>query len=218
MLKKLQLLMLPTNQKVKLFLGAISGQLQLNQLDWYDKSTLCQHLYFLSDEEIKEGDWVYDIDGDIGQAIGTDKEEWSGNKKIIATTDSSLTYHNPSEKKSFVLDYLPQPSPSFIEKYIEKYNKGEQITEVMVEYESQWKRDDGKLSTIKESGNNSIPGKFYDIPKVNPKDNTITIKPIKDSYTRDEVEIKVRNVIIHCVNSFKQGKEFDVNEWIENNL
>ena len=43
-------------------------------------------------------------------------------KKIIATTtDSSLV--------------LPQPSKQFIQKYVEEYNKGREIKEVLVEYE-----------------------------------------------------------------------------------
>jgi hypothetical protein len=53
-----------------------------------------QHIYITNDEEIKEGDWMYDIDGDIGVAYGSDpveqKIQWEGNKKIILTTDQDL--------------------------------------------------------------------------------------------------------------------------------
>ena len=63
--------------------------------------------------------------------------------------------------------FLPKPSQSFIEKYIEKYNKGEQITDVLVEY---WAHTEEHPQL-----------------KINPKDNTITIKPVKDSWNREEV-------------------------------
>ncbi|MEW2859388.1 hypothetical protein AB1A63_15220, partial [Lactiplantibacillus paraplantarum] len=53
------------------------------------KSTVNQHLYILSDDEIKEGDWYHNsIDNSIKQA-----SDWiyvSTCKKIIATTDTSL--------------------------------------------------------------------------------------------------------------------------------
>ncbi len=38
----------------------------------------------VNEEEIKENTLMYDIDGDIGTAIGTDESQWIGNKKIIA--------------------------------------------------------------------------------------------------------------------------------------
>jgi hypothetical protein len=49
-----------------------------------------QHIYITNDEEIKEGDYMYDIDGDVGKAIGSDMKEFEGNKKIILTTDPTL--------------------------------------------------------------------------------------------------------------------------------
>jgi hypothetical protein len=49
-----------------------------------------QNIYITSDEEIKEGDYMYDIDGDVGKAIGSDMKEFEGNKKIILTTDIDL--------------------------------------------------------------------------------------------------------------------------------
>lgn len=53
---------------------------------------------------------------------------------MIATTNKTLL----CEQDRFLKGYkgeLPQPSPQFIEKYIESYNSGNIITEVMVEYE-----------------------------------------------------------------------------------
>ncbi len=51
---------------------------------------LYKHIYITSDEEIKEGDAQYDIDGDISWAFGNDSSQWEGNKKIILTTDTDL--------------------------------------------------------------------------------------------------------------------------------
>jgi hypothetical protein len=48
------------------------------------------NIYITSDEEIKEDDYMYDIDGDVGKAIGSDMKEFEGNKKIILTTDQDL--------------------------------------------------------------------------------------------------------------------------------
>ena len=78
-------------------------------------------------------------------------------KKIIATTNASLD--------------LPQPSKQFIEKYIEEYNKGNVITDVLVEYEL--------ISNEEYFGNTVNPDN--DVPyfdeklKINPKDKSLNI-------------------------------------------
>lgn len=41
-----------------------------------------KHYIIVDDSQIKEGDFMYDVDGDIGIAIGKDKSEWEGNRKI----------------------------------------------------------------------------------------------------------------------------------------
>ena len=110
-----------------------------------------QHIYIISDEEIKEGDWFINDLNQIKKCISRDTEGYidfeggfntkpSSCKKIIATTDTTLKitispYLFPEggacQSKDFL---LPQPSQQFIEKYIEEYNKGNVITDVMVEY------------------------------------------------------------------------------------
>ena len=91
------------------------------------------NLYIISDDEIKEGDWFYNIHSKIvGRAeFNFGKDELA--KKIIATTNSSLW--RPSHKSASDVILLPQPSQQFIEKYIEEYNKGNIITDILVEYE-----------------------------------------------------------------------------------
>jgi hypothetical protein len=139
-----------------------------------------QHLYIISDDVIKEDDWCIDSNRNIFQH----KNHFPisiGQRKIIAITDSSLD--------------LPQPSKQFIQKYVEEYNKGNIITDVLVEYEK------GLNKPLHESLRDSSPLVFERL-KVNPKDNTITIKKVKDSYNREEVE-KL------CKKAYREGQNYD---------
>ena len=93
---------------------------------------IARHLYITSDEEIKEGDWCLGDDfvykyRDINTFSFQLKER---SKKIIATTDSSLTI---TMQDSYLgkLYELPQPSKEFIQSYIESYNNV--IEDVLVE-------------------------------------------------------------------------------------
>ncbi len=140
-----------------------------------------QNIYITSDDEIKEGDWVLwgEKQDQISQATSMDVNLNSSYtkgafKKIIATTDKSLI---PLFCKTQTKN-IPQISQSFINQYIESYNKGNVITEVMVEYEG-----------IKEFGIKEYKGNIlvfdnttinlnYNKLKIN-LDNTINIKPIK---------------------------------------
>lgn len=151
-----------------------------------NKKPLYQHLYIISDEEIKIGDWgighAKGING-IGTGYYVFKHDNSniakvnalaeGSKKIIATTDKSLG--------------LASPSTSFIEKFVEEYNKDNVITDVMVEYE-ELARAVGKPLEKLDSGVDDFDKKIIGHKlKINPKDNTITIKKVKDSWSREEV-------------------------------
>ena len=177
-----------------------------------------QHLYIISDDEIKEGDWCYDKrpdeNGDLVDIVYQVKNiefelRTSTEKKIIATTDSSLW--RPSHKYASDVILLPQPSQQFIEKFIEEYNKGNMITDVLVEYELKITHD-GRIN------NNT---KMWEELKINPKDNTITIKKVKDYYTREEVV----KLLVDCCGevSCEDGKLLGKNpeelyKWIEENL
>lgn len=123
--------------------------------------TQLQNLYFVSDDEIKEDCWCIDKDRNIFQH----KNYFPisiGQRKIIATTDASLG--------------LSYPSQQFIQKYVKEYNKGNIITDVLVEYEGE------ALYTEQQY----FKG-YKDKLKINPKDNTITIKKLKEIYTKEEL-------------------------------
>lgn len=217
MLKKIPVVMLPTEKASSLFLG-LTGRLKFDnkQLSTHPK-IINQHLYFLSDEEIKEGDCIYNI---INNSIVIN---WGGHgsmehwKKIIATTDESLFeqifYHPDGAIIGGIESYklLPRPSQSFIERFMEKYNVGTPITHVMVEYEScEYEGDIFKGEKL-----HPISHKL----KINPKDNTITIKPVKDSWTRKEHEKDLRDLAQLISNKHRFGDGvFDVDKWIEQNL
>ena len=168
-----------------------------------------QHLYIISDDKIKGGDWFYNIHSKIvgRAAFNFGKDELA--KKIIATTDNSLGFsfkvnHGVSTTTAFTP--LPQPPQQFIQKYIEEYNKGNVITDVLVE---ELRSSDG----------------YYDEQdiwhwrtlglKINPKDNTITIKKVKDSWNREEVIKLLRDAHLDIVDgNYSKG----LNKWIEENL
>lgn len=225
MLKKTQVIMLPTNQKAKesqiilvptnpretqcLIIKSLFNGVAEKSIN--EGLSIPQHLYFLSDKEIKEGDWFINI---IQNEIY--KHDLKGytikkyHKKIIATTDESLKFLTNTEEdydpENGGLNYqiLSQPSQSFIQKYVDSYNKGNVITEVMVEY-------------IFNEDDSDLPNKGLQVQeflKVNPKDNTITIKPVKNSWTREEV------IALHKANCERLTNSYvsdDIN-WIEENL
>ena len=166
--------------------------------------TQLQHLYIISDDEIKENNTHFynpysgqlHISGNHTDYIAINK---NGCKKIIATTDVSLG--------------LPQPSQQFIQKYIEGYNKGNVITDVLVEElrSSDGYYDEQDIWYWKTLG-----------LKINPKDNTITIKKVKDSYSREEVIEFGNKVKEYCKDGWKPDSLhrvfFEWDKWIEENL
>lgn len=178
-----------------------------------------QHIYITLDEEIKEGDWYCSPTGIVSQHNGTEKLP-DGWKKIIATTDKSLKInllegikHAPENWRE-----LPQIPQSFIEYFVDQYNKGNIITDIMVEYEE----DLIKIYDI--SGGH--PGGHWESNPINEglkliinPDNTINIKPIKDSWN-----IKELSGILSMYKQYifsKTGRETEIlptDKWIESNL
>ena len=165
-----------------------------------DSTVQFWNLYIISDDEIKENNTHFynphsgqlHISGNHTDYIAINK---NGCKKIIATTDVSLG--------------LPQPSQQFIQKYVEEYNKGNIITDVLIEYEL--------ISNEEYFGNTVNPDN--DVPyfdeklKINPKDNTITIKKVKDSWNREEILNDIEQAIIQGLDI---GQYRD--KWIKENL
>lgn len=144
--KKIQVVMLSTEHKTKMFIGKKYGVLHNTNNSSCDKdSRIYQELYFLSADEIKEGDYYFDgtnIRNDYNQNIikGYDK-------KIIATTNISLSLKCDCGYIKKVntglcsgcgrftnIPLLPQIPQGIVESYIESYNNNKEITEISVEY------------------------------------------------------------------------------------
>jgi hypothetical protein len=225
---KKNVVMLPTNEKAIIYTDR-HGNLKLHSTESklpIDSIGSNQHLYITSDDEIKKNDWAYDIDlKRIFQAhknlnLSHYKHVF---KKVIATTDSSIGIKKvwkQTNKKTkpyniqaniettkLIDIFLPQLSQSFITKYIEEYNKGNIITEVMVEYETITKRygscskGEGVTMNIEQL-------------KINPKDNTITIRKVEDSWSREEVI----DLLYKHTEFMLSGNKITLDKWIEENL
>ncbi len=165
-----------------------------------------QHLYFTTDEEIKEGDWTISKNNELSQAfgyLGRCKEE--GYRKIIATTNSNIKMFTGIENLDTAPSY-PQPSQATIKAYCEQGG----FDEVDVEYEINPILDleilDGK-TRVKET---------IFIPKVDPEHNTITTHRIVEKmYSLDEM----KKMWIHLGEQGwgdSSGEGFD--KWIKENL
>jgi len=143
MTKKFPVVMLPTEKASDLCLYTpqthdvrtdVLNHGNYNQrLYGLDKNPLYQHLYILSDDEIKEGNWYLWYNGkewslrQYSGAFNLPGSTKDSGKKIVATTDKSL---GNQRENHFDVIPLPQLPESFIQAYIKAYNEGKPITEV----------------------------------------------------------------------------------------
>ena len=246
MWKTCNVVMLATNEKANIGdLAIIEGILKQTFSNTIKQEL--QHLYITSDEEIKEGDYIILFSNRRGYEIKqvksiyikdktlecTDKElvMLEQSRKVIATTDSSLMYYSNNGRVGY---NLPNLSQQFIQHYIEEYNKGNVITKVDVEYEDLTEQLQESVDNLRdnclEDFDNEEESPYYHlleqaiielgnyIPKlkVNP-DNTINIKPIKDSWSREEVIKLIEKFNDNIEYVYNYGEEA-LNEWIEENL
>lgn len=130
--KEHSVVMLPSEKASGLDLNPHDNKLSIEKLVFTHYNP--QHLYWLSDEEIKEGDWVlvyYRDKWHLHKTSYKDAIGWimigdytfdqtSEYKKIIATTNPELN--------------LPRPSNPFLEAFVIEWNKGNKIERVLVEY------------------------------------------------------------------------------------
>lgn len=236
--EKAKVVMLPTNKKAQLVLGqqlANVGETDIPN----DKDITKQHLYITSEDKIKKNDWVLDIvNNKVFKSDYDVNYKQNHSFKIIATTDESLaiktecncfatTYEGCSE----CLENLPQPPQEFIEEWNKEYNKSNVITDILVEYNEPCckcntieKELDCPHSSKDLEGNCFTPNPnndFYGLNiKVNPKNNSINIKRIKDNWNRDEVEELLDDLQsdIFSYLKFNNRDEFYLDKWIQENL
>jgi hypothetical protein len=229
--KRVQVIMLPTES------GSLIRSFDTGKLRLLDTTELFghQHLYIISDDEIIEGNWVlhtqdkniFKVNERYDNSQIYELNLTSSIKKIIATTDTSLQYTKQKtergnfenlsfeegiHKANFKPTYISKPSQQFILEYIESYNKGKIITDILVEYEP----DMEKALLNYYSGGTLIDQK----PKIKFKDNTINIKPIKDSWSREELfelfsDYENENLRL---NKDKDAILIKTSYWLENKL
>lgn len=192
MKKTFKVVMLPTENRGALTLRINKPELIINYSSPDNKFWINQHLYILSDDEIKEGDWYINSGGCLFQAknylsLNTDK-------KIVATTDKSIGYtdRRVSPVPNFC-DY-PQLNESFIQAFIKAYNDGKPITEVDLEMED-------KGGYRQDSMNGCWISKW--IIKTRP-DNTVIVHQSK-MYSRDELFELLKELRRECINAHNKG-------------
>jgi hypothetical protein len=232
--KKAKVIMLPTNKPSKLgdlvtYQGYSLAKVTKEGVNPKNTTVQFWNLYIISDDEIKEGDWclfnelevvkcTYSKNGEFlfsGPLTSSSNHHFSYFKKIITTTNTTLKIDNPNyDIGRLAYINLPQPSQQFIEKYIEEYNKSNIITNVLVEYEL--------ISNEEYFGNTVNPDDdvpyFNERLKINPKDNTITIRKVKDSWNRGEVIILLKKVLAESKEQYSLLDRVGINKWIEENL
>lgn len=190
-----------------------------------------QHLYIISDDEIKANDYWINLDTNTIHTGNLWKlaNNASSCKKIIATTDTSLKLSydgTTSISKDWGGIQLPKPSEDFVTKYIEQYNKGNVIEYILVAYDNVCKNGhymaEGNLTCLYPYCNE----RMNKVIRVQTKDNTITIKRIKDTWNREEIRLE----FMYALSEFaaergltptsKEMKEINEwsDKWITNNL
>lgn len=226
--------MLPTDKATAAILVNLrSGNLYCDKQEDYHhliklKDWRGRHLYIVTDDEIKEGDWYYwVITNTVQQFKSVDGDKPSDDcKKIIATTDTELTGIK-QEWEEFEGDWhksnklgLPQPSQAFIEKYC----KVGGIDEVEVEYECHmidtWlpkvnSHNEITIHPIKDSWSEKEMFELYAKAKQEGYE-----LGIKDSWTREELRMQLQ----YCVSLFAAEKKLtptstemkEVNDWVDN--
>ena len=184
------------------------GMLEEHDSPWpTDEHFISQHLYICAPQETKEME-----KGSKKHYIQTP----TAYREIIATTDSSLkeAIEMIGTGSTYIFDMSSIPQ-SFINKYIEQYNKGNNIKKVMVEYEIPATIDKEDYAYF---GNNQSNLDYIPRPKLNGNEIIICEEEGK-LYTKAEVEKSYHNNLILKAKSFSGGpwiKVEDINEWIKN--
>lgn len=139
--KRHQLVLVPViNDGESILYKDCDGQLAIGFNISRTAPDLSMHIHILSNETdsstIVDGDWFYDPKGvdKVYRRIHPDKSKLpDGTRKIIATTDAELA----CRQKRFGghSGQIPQLALSFVERFVDYYNRGIMMSEIFVEYE-----------------------------------------------------------------------------------
>ena len=149
-----------------------------------------QHLYFISDEKLKDGEWCYESKMKGNKIFEYDSSNiWhKGAYKIVATTDKSLVFISNNGRIEYNLPQIPQ---EFIENYCEVGG----VDEVEIEYELNYDEHPELICNPTES----------------------IVHFIKDSWSREEVE-KLIESAVHDFAGMNTYDYDNLNRWIKDNL
>lgn len=222
MFKKCKVVMLPTEKATSIIKNLKDNSLSFGKIlgpQFIRYGEEGQHLYALSDDKIEENDWVIPNDLEFAFRPWQFKQApcplpfWGCRdncKKIIATTDTL-----ESEELGLIFR-IPRMSGSFIKKYCELGG----INEVMVEYE-----DKGYQKRTNPEEIKPLKHQYTWIENIQLKvapDNTITIKRVKDSWNREEVNELLIRLLEECKINMVIGTSVYVDNkgrnWIKENL
>lgn len=215
---KCKVVMLPTEKASYLTHRAADGELMYSYKLFANHGETIntnQYLYFTSKREIKEGDFFLD-----GTTIYSTPNERT--LKAINVDDRACFKIEATTDPSLELPLIPQ---SFIEKYVEKQGK---IDEVMIDIneiedvESLSNYDEneiwlnGELMMCYDHRITTGRDKYLaTIPFIKTRpDNTVIVSKVKDTWTRDEVI----ELIGKYDEKFAHTSMATFSEWINNNL
>ena len=174
-------------------------------------------IHILSDDDIKEGDWVFD--GDEVWRCDDYKEEFKSPysdefKKIIATTDPKLVvrykgYEHRTGDKIDAMVYLPQ-IPQNLVKHYAKHQPEEVELEYNVTYYAN-PDDNTQIVNLKLQDNEVV----WVEPRVQLVSEFMTGQKL---YTREEVGEEKESVVRHFASNMTDIPGGEVEQWIEKNI
>lgn len=179
---KADVFMLPSKGDSVLAKCHINGENNLEVISYpitngYKNFYTFQHLYIVSEEPIKQGDWVCN-----GEFVFQRSSTINLNvkcKKIIATTDT-LPLNDCTNPWTAEHKYVPKIPNDFIRNYVNEYIKDNIIKNILVEYESKY------LGKEYVDDQDAYGYDVYsDILKLN--NNNISVKTLKKSWDIAEV-------------------------------
>jgi rRNA maturation endonuclease Nob1 len=184
-----------TTEKASIIVSTNNNTLYLQALSNKDNNNNYKHLYITSEEEIKKGDWGINLNKDTLYRLSSN-DNIGGWKKVIASTDKLEIGREHDDTVPFPKTrpvYLPTLKSTFVDKYIEQYNKDNVIEDVLIEMEQLMVKGsyNNKCSSCGEIFSYSDKLNFICSScglrvKTN-ANNQVTIRKIKDSWNREEV-------------------------------
>jgi len=199
MKKTVKVVMLPTEKASSLYLN--KAELKYTGEEKIALGNTNQHLYLVSDDEIKEGDWFLHPDNVVIKANSQSDHKVYRCKKIIATTDKSLDNVEDCSPKDGsanikLVSRLPQIPKSFVEQYVKA-----PIDEVELEYDT-FNVNVEIPPAIRLTYNNEV---------------IIHNSQIK-TYTREEVKTILKKYMDYAFGKEYSKTEERIDQWMEENL